>query len=94
MIALMRVLYQKPQILILDEVTSAMDRKTEQFVLALLQKLKTEMTIVFISHRLHSLQKIADKIAIIENGVISHSGTHEELMQSENFYSAYWEEII
>jgi ATP-binding cassette subfamily B protein len=63
-IALMRVLYKKPQLLILDEFTSAMDRKTEKFVLQLLNQLKEKLTIIFISHRLHSLKKIADKICI------------------------------
>lgn len=90
MIALMRALYQKPKILLLDEFTSAMDRKTEQFVLELLQKLKEETTIIFISHRLHSLKKIADKIAIVNDGVITSIGTHSDLMQSNNFYSSYW----
>ncbi|AUS06530.1 peptidase domain-containing ABC transporter [Pseudotamlana carrageenivorans] len=57
-IALMRALYKKPKVLLLDEFTSAMDRKTENFVLELLNKLKSELTIIFISHRLHSLPKI------------------------------------
>lgn len=93
MIALMRALYQNPQLLLLDEFTSAMDRETEQFVLALLKKLKAKMTIIFISHRLHSLKKIADRIAIINNGIVENVGTHSELMQSDNFYSLYWKEI-
>lgn len=91
--ALMRVLYKKPKILLLDEFTSAMDRKTEMFVLNLLNKLKSELTIIFISHRLHSLPKIADKIYVLENGSISNHGSHETLMESENFYSAFWSEL-
>lgn len=89
-IALMRVLYQKPQFLILDEFTSAMDRKTETFVLNLLNSLKSELTILFISHRLHSLPKIADKIFIVENGKTDLFGTHEQLLKTENFYSDFW----
>ena len=92
-IALMRVLYKKPQLLLLDEFTSAMDRKTEKFVLNLLNKLKSELTIIFISHRLHSLPQIADKIHVLENGVISNFGTHEKLMESNNFYSDFWTEL-
>lgn len=92
-IALMRVLYKKPQLLILDEFTSAMDRKTEKFVLNLLKKLKSEITIIFISHRLHSLPQIADKIYVIENGIISNFGTHKNLMKSKNFYSDFWTEL-
>ncbi len=92
-IALMRALYKKPKVLLLDEFTSAMDRKTEQFVLELLNKLKSELTIIFISHRLHSLPKIADRIYVLENGIIANSGNHEKLMESKNFYSDFWREL-
>lgn len=92
-IALMRVLYKKPQLLILDEFTSAMDRKTEQFVLQLLNRLKKEITIIFISHRLHSLKRIADRIYIIEDGQTLINGSHSQLMENSNFYSDYWSEI-
>ncbi|QXP63264.1 peptidase domain-containing ABC transporter [Polaribacter sp. HaHaR_3_91] len=92
-IALMRVLYKKPQLVLLDEFTSAMDRKTEKFVLNLLKKLKSELTIIFISHRLHSLPQIADKIYVLEDGEISNFGTHQKLMETTNFYSEFWTEL-
>ena len=94
LLALMRALYRKPQLLILDEFTSGMDRKTEQFAIQLLNKLKTHTAILFVSHRLHSLKNIADRIYIFENGIVSHSGTHEQLMKSENFYSEYWRLVV
>ena len=56
MIALARALYHRPQLLVLDEATAAMDRETERFVLQLLQRLKREMAIVMITHRLHVLK--------------------------------------
>jgi ATP-binding cassette subfamily B protein len=92
-IALMRALYKKPKMLLLDEFTSAMDRKTEQFVLNLLNKLKFELTIIFISHRLYSLPKIADRIYVLENGIITDFGNHKKLMESKNFYSEFWTEL-
>lgn len=92
-ISLIRALYKKPRVLLLDEFTSAMDRKTEQFVLDLLNKLKSELIIIFISHRIHSLPKIADKIYVLENGIISDFGNHEKLMKSKNFYSEFWTEL-
>lgn len=92
-VALMRALYKKPQILLLDEFTSAMDRKTEKFVLELLQMCKSELSIIFISHRLHSLPKIADRIYVLENGMISNEGSHDNLMQSTNFYSEFWKDL-
>ena len=92
-IAWIRALYQKPALLILDEGTSAMDRQTEKFALQLLNKLKKRMSIIFISHRLHSLKDLADKIYVLENGLISAKGNHEELMKSKNFYSNFWKEL-
>ena len=93
MIALMRVLYKLPQLLLLDEFTSALDRNTEQFVLDLLNVLKSKLTIIFISHRLHALPKIADTIYVIENGKIGAFGSHNALMQTTNFYSAFWKTL-
>ncbi len=94
LLALMRVLYKKPQLLLLDEFTSAMDRKTERFVIDLLNNLKREMSIIFISHRLHSLKQIADRIYIIENGKTTNNDTHEKLLESDNFYSQFWTDLL
>lgn len=90
LIALLRALFKNPQLLILDEFTSAMDRKTEKFALDLLRSLKTEITIIMISHRLHTLNLLADNIYIIEEGIIKDSGSHDELMETDNFYSSFW----
>jgi ATP-binding cassette subfamily B protein len=92
-IALARVLYKKPQFLILDEATSAMDRNTEKFTLNLLSNLKQDIAVLFISHRLHTLKNNADKIFVLENGVISSSGNHNELLKTDNFYSEFWSEF-
>jgi ATP-binding cassette subfamily B protein len=93
MIALARALYHKPQLLILDEATASMDRKSEQFVLNLLSKIKTEMGIIFITHRLHVLKHFCDRIYIIENGTTSRNGTHETLLETKNIYSQYWNDL-
>jgi len=93
-IALARALYKKPQLLILDEATSAMDRNTEHFTLALLKSLKDEISILFISHRLNTLRTIADRIYVLENGIISFKGNHDELLLTDNFYSGYWKELM
>jgi len=91
-IALARALYKKPQFLILDEATSAMDRNTENFTMRLLQKIKPNCAILFISHRLNKLKNIADIIYILEDKTISKFGNHQQLMESSNFYSEYWKE--
>ncbi|MDR0333543.1 MAG: peptidase domain-containing ABC transporter [Dysgonamonadaceae bacterium] len=93
LLALMRVLYRKPQLLILDEFTSGMDRNTERFALQLLNKIKPSVAILFVSHRLNSLKNIADKIYIFDKGIVPHFGTHEELLQIDNFYSDYWKQL-
>jgi ATP-binding cassette subfamily B protein len=93
-IALMRALYKNPKVLLLDEFTSAMDRNTEKFVLRLLNKLKSELAIIFISHRLHCLPQIADRIYVLESGTIMHQGTHKELCKTANFYSDFWTELV
>jgi ATP-binding cassette subfamily B protein len=92
-IAFARALYKKPQFLILDEATAAMDRNTENFTMNLLSKLKNEVAILFISHRLHTLKNNADRIYVLENGVITCEGNHEKLTETLNFYSEFWNEI-
>jgi ATP-binding cassette subfamily B protein len=92
-IALARVLYNKPQLLLLDEATAAMDRVTEKFVLNLLIQLKSKMAVIFISHRLHILKNMSDKIYVLEKGKIKAHGNHDKLLESTNIYSEYWKEL-
>jgi ATP-binding cassette subfamily B protein len=94
MIALARALYHKPQLLILDEATASMDRSAEQFVLKALNKIKSKIGVIFITHRLHILKQFCDRIYIIENGTITNKGTHETLLETKNIYSNYWNELI
>jgi len=92
-IALARMLYKKPQFLILDEATAAMDRKTENFTMNILRKLKKDIAVLFISHRIYTLKNNADKIYVLEDGVITSKGTHQDLLISSNFYSDFWKEL-
>jgi ATP-binding cassette subfamily B protein len=92
-IALARVLYKNPQFLILDEATAAMDRKTEKFSIDLISKLKENMGVLFISHRLETLKKYADTIYVLENGQTIIQGSHHQLLKTSNFYSDYWKEL-
>lgn len=62
LMAFARALIDMPQVLILDEATSAMDKVTEAFVLDLLEELKPKMLIIFITHREYSLRGLADKV--------------------------------
>ncbi|MEM6517329.1 MAG: peptidase domain-containing ABC transporter [Bacteroidota bacterium] len=94
LIALARALFHRPQLLILDEATSAMDAEMENFALGLLKSLKNEISLFFITHRLHILRNLTDKIYVLENGVISGHGNHNQLMKNENLYSRYWNNIL
>jgi len=89
-IALARALYKKPKLLILDEATASMDRKTEDFTMQLVQKIKHTCIVLFISHRLHTLKNTADYIYVLEDKTIKTHGTHQKLMETPNFYSDFW----
>jgi len=93
LVVLARALFREPRILLLDEATSAMDRNTENFILALLQKEKQEMAILLVTHRIKTAQR-CDRIYILENGEIASSGTPNELMLSNNFFSESYRELV
>jgi ATP-binding cassette subfamily B protein len=93
MIAIARALYANPRLLILDEATAAMDRESEQFVLQLLKKQQHKMGIIFITHRLHILKNLCQRIYIINKGTIEKLGTHQQLLETENLYSNYWNDL-
>ena len=52
------------------------------------------MAIIFISHRLETLKKYADTIYVLENGVTIVQGNHQQLLETSNFYSDYWKELM
>jgi ATP-binding cassette subfamily B protein len=93
LIALARALYSRPQLLLLDEATAAMGRRTEKFVLELLNKLKAEMPVIFVTHR-PQLARYTDRIYVIEGKTISASGKHEELITKSSFYRSAFEELV
>jgi len=86
LMALARALYKKPQVLLLDDATSAMDRKTEDFVLTLLNNLKENLIIIIVTHSVQVARK-TDFIYILNNGRIEHFGTHDQLIENNNLYS-------
>jgi ATP-binding cassette, subfamily C, bacteriocin exporter len=92
-LAIARALYNNPKLLILDEATGALDRKTEEFVLKLLKKLKDKMSILFITHRIHILKDFADMIYILEDQMMVDSGSHETLLKTDNLYGNFWKDI-
>ncbi len=82
-IAIARALLKDPAILILDEATSSLDSESERQVQDALEELMRGRTSIIIAHRLSTIVD-ADKIIVIENGIVSESGTHFELLQKES----------
>ena len=81
-IAIARAILRNPTILILDEATSALDSESETLVQSALNKLMKNRTSIVIAHRLSTI-KNADKIIVINEGIIAEEGTHEALMANK-----------
>jgi len=84
-IAIARAILKDPAILILDEATSSLDSESEQLVQEALDNLMKGRTSFVIAHRLSTIRN-ADKIVLIDKGIVSESGTHAELMKHNGLY--------
>jgi ATP-binding cassette, subfamily B, bacterial MsbA len=89
-IAIARAIVKNAPILILDEATNALDTESERAVQAALEELMQNKTTICVAHRLSTIQK-ADLIAVMENGRIVETGTHNELLQARGLYSKLYE---
>ncbi len=79
-IGIARALYHNPQLLIMDEGTSALDNITEKFVIDAIERLKGNRTIIMIAHRLSTVRN-CDVIYLMEQGRITDSGSYDELLE-------------
>ncbi len=84
-IAIARVFLKNPPLLIFDEATSSLDNESEAFIHESMLELSQNRTTLIIAHRLSTVQS-SDLIYVMRNGVITETGTHEDLMQKKGYY--------
>ncbi|MCQ2546650.1 MAG: ABC transporter ATP-binding protein/permease [Clostridia bacterium] len=85
-VSIARIFLKNPPILILDEATSALDTVTEARIQKAFDKLAEGRTTIIIAHRLSTIRN-ADRIVLIDEGVIKEEGTHEQLMAAGGHYA-------
>ena len=91
-IAIARILYKDPMILIFDEATSSLDSISERYVKKALDSLaKQGKTIIVIAHRLSTI-KTANNIIVLNQGKVAESGNHQTLLALNGIYSRLWHE--
>ena len=78
LVGLARALYRNPSVLLIDEGTSAMDRKTEQFILDMIQKIKSDRAVLMVTHRM-KVARQSDYVYVLEGGAITKEGEPSQL---------------
>ncbi len=89
-LAIARALIRNPRILILDEATSALDSQSEKEIQGALEALMVNRTTFVVAHRLSTVQK-ADRILVLDRGILVESGRHSELAHAGGLYQKLYE---
>jgi ATP-binding cassette subfamily B protein len=84
-ISLARALLHDPQVLVLDDATSAIDVRVEEKIHAGLRKATQDRTVIVIAHRLSTIS-LADRVVFLDRGVVAATGSHDDLMATEPRY--------
>jgi ABC-type multidrug transport system fused ATPase/permease subunit len=85
-IAMARCFILQPEIILIDEGTSALDSESEYHVQQALYEIAKGRTVLIIAHRLSTIQ-LADQICVVQDGTIVESGTHNDLLNNQGMYS-------
>jgi ATP-binding cassette subfamily C protein len=86
-VGIARALYHDPKILILDEATAALDNDTERRLMAAIEQVRANRTLIMVAHRLSSIRN-CDRIFMMENGHVTGEGTYDELLDSHPGFRA------
>lgn len=90
-ISIARALLKDAPIVLLDEATASLDPQNEVWIQKAIDALVENKTVVIIAHRLRSIQN-ADQIIVLDDGKVSETGNHEQLLENNGLYSRLWKE--
>jgi ATP-binding cassette subfamily B protein len=89
-VAIAQAMLKRAPILILDEATSALDSESERLVQEALWSLMADCTSLVVAHRLSTIARL-DRIVVVENGAITDTGTHQQLLEHGGTYARLWD---
>ena len=88
-ISIARAVLKDPPVLILDEATSSVDNETEAAIQRSMERITVGRTTIVIAHRLSTVRN-ADRIFVLENGILREQGRHEDLLRDNGIYATLW----